>query len=164
MQILRGGTPVNLIGTPPEIGQYFSNFELKNERGEIISNSSFIDKKTLISVVPDLNTPVCNIQTKRFNENVDEYKDIRFITISNNTVSEQKEWCAAENVHNMEVLSDKLGLFGKVSGLYIPDAGFLARAIFILDETGKIIYKEVVADLHNEPNYEKALDVLNNNK
>lgn len=124
--------------------------------------SELINQPTLISVVPNINTSVCSISTKRFNGEVDKYQNINFYTVSTNTPAEQKDWCAAEDVENMELLSDESHDFGEKMGLFVESAGIDARSIWIVDADNKVLYQELIHEMTNEPNYDAALDFLNN--
>lgn len=161
MEVLRGGEKVELVGNPPMIGEQLPKFKVFTGDGEKVKTRDLLGKPLLISVVPDLNTPVCSMQTKKFNQETDQYSDIRFVTISNNMPKDQVAWCANEGVKNMEVLSDHELSFGYEMNLYIPNAGYLARSIFIVDADDKIIYREIVPEIHDEPDYQAALDFIN---
>lgn len=82
------------------------------------------------------------------------------MTISTNTTADQQKWCADEGVKNMQLVSDSEESFGYESKLLIPDEGFLARSVWILDAAGKVVYREVVAELTDEPDYDQALAAL----
>lgn len=117
-------------------------------------------KPTLISVVPDINTRICSISTKHFNQEVDKFAQINFYTISTNTLDQQKDWCAAEGVAKLELLSDADADFGKKMGLYVADKNIDARSIWIVDVDGKVLYQELLSEQKNEPDYQKALAFL----
>jgi thiol peroxidase len=127
---------------------------------QIIYVSDLIEKPTLISVVPDIDTRVCSIQTRTFNQKAGAIEGVNLVTISNNTREEQEDWCAAEGV-KMEILHDTELSFAKNYGLYIPDMGHLARAIFVIDTKGYIAYEEIVPDIGDEPDYDAALAAVN---
>jgi thiol peroxidase len=160
MEVLRGGEKAALVGNPPVVGDELPKFKVFTDDGEKIKTRDLVGKPLLISVVPDLNTPVCSIQTKKFNQQVDQYPEIQFVTISNNMPEDQANWCAAEGVKSLRVLSDHELSFGYEMNLYIPNAGYLARSIFIVDADGKIVYREIVPEIHDEPNYEAALSFI----
>ena len=82
------------------------------------------------------------------------------MTISTNTVEDQQTWCAAEDVKNMQLMSDKSLSFGKATGLLIPESGILARSVWVLDPNGKILYRELVDEITHEPNYDAVLNEL----
>src|SRR5699024_5512921 len=99
------GQTVATIGQPLSVGDKFPDFTVLNKNNQEIKLSDLLDKPLLISVVPNINTSVCSIQTKHFNEEVDGHSAINFVTISTNTPEEQSHWCAAEGVKNMVMLS-----------------------------------------------------------
>lgn len=160
MEITINGEPHQLIGNPPAVGDIFPAFTVTNKNGQTVTSDQLRGKVTLLSVVPDINTSVCSIQTKHFNQAMDEYPTVNFLTISTNTIADQQKWCAAEGVKNMELVSDQNQDFGKATGLLIPDAGILARSVWVLDPNGKIVYREIMAELTDEPDYDQALTEL----
>lgn len=155
------GNTVSTIGNPLTVGETFPDFVVLNKDNNEIKLSSLLDKPLLISVVPNINTSVCSIQTKRFNEEIDGHSEINFVTISTNTPEEQSDWCAAENVKNMKMLSDIDHDFGKKSNIWIRDLNILARSVWVIDKNGEIIYSEIVPVQTNEPSYDKVLGQLN---
>lgn len=164
MKIKLNNNPVSwLTGKKqPDVGDYLPDFKLTNFENTIISNEDLKGKKTLLSVVPDLDTDICSLETKKFNETADKYQDINFITVSNNPVEFQKNWCAANNVNNMKIFSDVMGDFGKAMNLYIPLFKHLARVVYLVDENGKIIYCQPVKEIASEPDYDSVIQALNN--
>lgn len=159
MYITKNGKSLKVSGEQPKIGKPAPAFALENLDDQTIRATDFLGTPVLISVVPDLNTRVCSIQTKHFNHVVGQKSDVQLITISNNTKEEQKNWCAAQGV-TMEMLHDTAHAFGDAYGVYIPEIDHLARAIFILDQNGQLVYKEIVPELTDEPNYEAALEKI----
>jgi len=157
MEVLLKGKPVELVGTPPKVGEKAPLFSLHNLSDDVVSLTDLKGKPVIISVVPDIDTSICALQTKHFNQEAAAIKDIHFLTISNNTKEELSNWCAAESV-DMTMLSDETGTFGKEYGLLIPEMNRLARAIFVLDKEGVITYEEIVAEIATEPDYAKALE------
>lgn len=162
MQITFFDEPLETVGTPVEVGETFPAFEVTNSKGESVKSSNLVKGLTLVSVVPDINTSVCSLQTKHFNQEVDNFDGVSFYTISTNTVEDQKNWCAAEGVEKMELLSDADFNFGKSANLLIPDKNIDQRSVWILDENGKVLYRELLVEQTHEPNYDKALDFLKN--
>lgn len=160
MKVTFKGKEVKLIGIPPEVGDSMPNFTVLNKDKHKVTKDNLLGKVSLISVVPDINTPVCSIQTKTFNQIMDQFPNVNFLTISTNTIQDQQNWCAAEDVKNMQLLSDENLFFGKATGLLIPDSGILARSVWILDPNGKIVYREIVDEITHEPNYDAALNEL----
>ncbi|WP_448213317.1 thiol peroxidase [Colwellia sp. MEBiC06753] len=157
-----GGKFVTLLGTQINEGDTAPNFKVVNESFSPVELAAFANKTILISVVPSLDTGVCSLQTKRFNEEVANLpKDVVMLTISNDLPFAQKRFCKAENIDQIKVLSDAVWRdFGSKYGLLIKDMGLLTRAIFIIDEQGKVAYKELVANISQHPDYETALATI----
>lgn len=157
-----GNKFVTLLGQQVHEGQTAPNFDVVNESFIKVTLEQFKGKTVLISVVPSLDTGVCSLQTKRFNEEVANLpENVAMLTISNDLPFAQKRFCKAEKVDKLKVLSDAVWRdFGSKYGLLIKDMGLLTRAIFIIDEQGKIAYKELVANISQHPNYDNALATL----
>ncbi|MGM0218404.1 thiol peroxidase [Enterococcus sp. AZ126] len=157
MKVTKKGEEVEIIGVQPEVGVKAPDFSLKNLSDEVIKLSDFTGTPVLISVVPDIDTRICSLQTKRFNQEAGKVEGVKFITISNNTKEEQENWCAAEGV-DMEILHDTEGTFGQAYGLFIPAMGRLARSIFVINKEGKIAYEVISTEISEEPDYAAALE------
>ncbi|MQS76303.1 thiol peroxidase [Companilactobacillus halodurans] len=157
------GNTVSTIGKPLSVGEKFPDFTVLDKDNNEVKLSDLLDKTLLISVVPNINTSVCSIQTKHFNEEVDAHSSINFVTISTNTVEEQSNWCAAENVKNMRMLSDVDHDFGKKSNLWIKDLNILARSVWVVDKNDEISYSEIMPVQTDEPSYDRVLGQLNEN-
>jgi len=157
-----GNKAVTLLGTQVNEGDKAPNFKVVNENFTPVQLQEFNNNIVLISVVPSLDTGVCSLQTKRFNEEVAQFPDnIVMLTISNDLPFAQKRFCKLENIDKVKVLSDSVWRdFGSKYGLLIKDMGLLTRAIFIIDQQGKVAYKELVANISNHPNYDAALTKL----
>jgi thiol peroxidase len=153
---------VTLLGTQIDVGQKAPNFKVVNESFVPVMLNDFSGKNVLISVVPSLDTGVCSLQTKRFNEEVVNLpQDVVMLAISNDLPFAQKRFCKTENIDKLQVLSDSVWRdFGSKYGLLIKDMGLLTRAIFIIDSSGKVAYKEIVANISKHPNYELALSTI----
>ena len=153
---------VTLLGTQVDVGQKAPDFKVVNGSFSPVTLSTFKGKNVLISVVPSLDTGVCSLQTKRFNEEVSTLpQDLVMLTISNDLPFAQKRFCKTENVDKLIVLSDSVWRdFGTSYGLLIKDMGLLTRAIFIIDSSGMIAYKEIVADISKHPDYDLALSTI----
>lgn len=160
MEITINGKEESMFGNPPEVGEQLPKFKLEDADGNKVKTADIIGRITLLSTVPDIDTPVCSVETRKFNQEADKFPDVRFLTVSNNTVEQQKNWCAAQGVANLQMLSDENLSLGYAMKLYLPNFGALARTIFIVDATGKIIYRQVVSEITNEPDYVDALNAL----
>lgn len=161
--LVKAGTKfVTLLGNQVNVGDKAPNFKVVNDSFAPVELATYSKKTLLISVVPSLDTGVCSIQTKRFNEEVANLPDdIVMLTISNDLPFAQKRFCKAENIDKVKVLSDAVWRdFGQKYGLLIKDMGLLTRAIFIIEPNGTIAYKELVENISNHPDYDMALSTL----
>ncbi len=154
-----GDKYVTLLGQQVNVGEQAPAFKVVDKNFSPVTLSDFTGQTVLISVVPSLDTGVCSIQTKRFNNEAEKLpKNITILTISNDLPFAQKRFCDAEKVESIKVLSDSVWRqFGANYGLLIKDMGLLTRAIFIINDQGKIVYKELVENISQHPDYDKAL-------
>ncbi|KZN65525.1 hypothetical protein N473_12495 [Pseudoalteromonas luteoviolacea CPMOR-1] len=161
-KVTAGGKPVTLLGSGVAIGDQAPNFKVVNADFTPVSLSEFEGKAVLISVVPSLDTGICSLQTKYFNEKVaSEYPNIAMLTISTDLPFAQKRFCKQEGVDKVQTLSDAVWRnFGEQYGLLIKDMGLLSRAVFILDKNHKVKYKQLISNLASEPNYEEVIGTL----
>lgn len=159
-----GDKYVTLLGQQRSVGEIAPNFKVVDENFSAVTLAEFSGKTVLVSVVPSLDTGVCSLQTKRFNEEASTLDDnIVLLTVSNDLPFAQKRFCKQEKVDKVKVLSDAVWRdFGAQYGLLIKDMGLLTRAIFIINSSGEIAYKEIVANISQHPNYETALKELTN--
>lgn len=157
------GKPVTLLGKGVKVGDSAPDFRTVNAQFEPRSLNDYQGKAVLLSVVPSLDTGVCSIQTKHFNEKVaSEFPQVAMLTVSTDLPFAQKRYCAAEGIDKLETLSDAVWRdFGEQYGLLIKDMGLLSRAVLVLDKDHKVIYKQLVSDLSKEPNYDHAIRALN---
>ena len=155
---------VTLLGTQINVGDKAPNFKVVDKNFAPIQLTDFKETTLLISVVPSLDTGVCSLQTKRFNEEATKLaKNITVLTISNDLPFAQKRFCKVESVDHIKVLSDSVWRnFGENYGLIIKNMGLLTRAIFIIDNQGIVKYKELVANISQHPDYESALIAVKN--
>ena len=160
MDVTINGEVRTLVGNPPAVGEEMPHFKVFDKDGEKIKTRFLFGKPTLISVVPDINTSVCSIQTKKFNEEVDKFKQANFLTISTNTIEEQQHWCAAEGVEHMQLASGHEESFGYALKLLIPEEGILARSVWVMDADGKITYRQICPEIVEEPDYAAAIAAL----
>ena len=153
------GDPVELSGTPPQVGDKAPAFDLVNTKMESVKLSDSDGKVRVISIIPSIDTGVCEAQTRRFNKALDEMgDDVVGLTISEDTPFAQARWCGAEGITKMEMLSDFKGnTFGQSYGLYMPSMGLLARSVYIVDGDGKVAYFQLVPEMSSEPNYDEVL-------
>ena len=153
---------LTLLGKQINVGDIAPNFKVVDNSFSPVEFNQFKQKVILISVVPSLDTGVCSLQTKRFNEEVANFSEnVVMLTISNDLPFAQKRFCNTEKINNIKVLSDSVWRdFGSKYGLLIKDMGLLTRAIIIIDSQSKIAYKELVANISQQPDYTKVLAKL----
>ena len=158
------GAPLTLVGNAVSVGQAAPDFTLHyfEEGMQPITPADLKGKPTLLSVVPSLDTPVCQVQTKKFNESIGALGDsINAITVSLDLPFAMNRFCGAENITNIRSGSDYQNRsFGKNWGTLIEELLILCRAIFVLDADGKVIHAEYVSEVTDEPDYDAALAAL----
>ncbi len=154
------GNPLTLIGTQLKVGDQAPDFSLNKSLLEAVSLKDFEGKVKLISVVPSIDTGVCDAQTRRFNEAAAALSDnIVIITVSVDTPFAQARWCGAAGVDKVVMLSDyKTRNFGEAYGVLIKEFALNMRSIFVVDAADKIQYVEYLSEMTEHPNYEKALE------
>jgi len=156
------GNPLTLVGRQLKCGDRAPDFEVLANDLSPVKLSNFRGRVCVISVVPSLDTPVCDIQTRRFNEEATALGgDVVILTISMDLPFAQKRWCGAAGIKNVQTLSDhRDAAFGRAFGVLIEELRLLARAVFVVDADGIIRYKQVVEELTNEPDYEAAMKAV----
>lgn len=155
------GNPLDLEGPELAVGDRAPDATLRKSLVADEKLSAFSGKTRILSVVPSLDTPVCALQTKRFNEEAANLPDVEFITISCDLPTAQERFCGAEGIdtEKLHVLSDhKLTEFGKAYGTLIPALRVLCRAVFVIGSDDTIRYAEYVPEIAEHPNYEAVLD------
>lgn len=160
--IKAGERQIELLGSPAILQQPAPDFKVADQAFKAVKLSDFTGKTVLVSVVPSLDTGVCSIQTKKFNQEVAALPaDVVVMTISTDLPFAQKRFCVQEKVDKLLVLSDAVwGDFGSSYGLRIKDMGILSRAVLIIDASGKLVYQQLVPSLGQEPDYAAALAEL----
>ncbi|WP_141432030.1 thiol peroxidase [Bacillus sp. 03113] len=153
------GNPVTLLGNEVEVGNQAPDFTvLANDLSEVTLASSN-GQVRIISVIPSIDTGVCDAQTRRFNEEASSLNNVKILTISVDLPFAQRRWCAAAGIDKVETLSDHRELsFGKAYGVAIQELRLLARAVFVVDSNNKVVYAEYVSEATNHPDYESAIE------
>ncbi len=156
------GKPVTLLGKGLIVGEDAPNFKVVNDSFTAVTLEDYKGQAVLINVVPSLDTGICSLQTKHFNEKVaQQFPGVAMLTISADLPFAQKRFCKAENIDKVTTLSDSVWRdFGQKYGLIIKDMGLLTRAVFILDKSHKVIYKQLVSSLSTEPEYDSVIEKL----
>lgn len=158
------GTPMTLAGEAVKTGQPAPDFKLHYFEGGLktITPADLKGKPTILSVVPSLDTGVCQIQTKKFNEQLGALGDkVNAVTVSLDLPFAMNRFCGAESIKNLRSGSDYQDrTFGKNWGMLIEELKLLARGTFVLDKNGTVVYAETVGEVTHEPNYDAALAAL----
>ena len=152
------GNPLTLIGPELKVGDKAPDFKLVDNSLKNVSLADTGHNVRIISVVPSLDTPVCDAQTKRFNEEAAKLPGVDILTVSMDLPFAQKRWCGAFGVDKVKMLSDhRDGSFGSNYGTLIKDLRIESRAIFVLDPGNTIRHVEYVKEVGTHPDYESAL-------
>ena len=156
------GKPVTLVGQAVKIGQKAPDFEVVANDMSTVKLSSFADKTIIIASVPSLDTSVCDMETRKFNEKAAELgSDVVVLTISMDLPFAQKRWCGAAGIKNVQTLSDyREASFGRAYGVLIKELRLLARTVFIVDKNGVVRYVQIVPELATEPDYDAAIKAV----
>ena len=154
------GNPLTLFGPELKKGDKAPNFQLLANDLSAVTLDHFKGKTRLISVVPSLDTPVCDAQTKRFNEEASKLpSDVVVLTVSADLPFAQSRWCGAAHADKIKILSDhREASFGKAYGVLIKELRLLSRSIFVVGPDDRIRYAEYVKEITQHPDYEKALN------
>ncbi len=157
--VTMGGNPMTLVGTEIKVGDKAPNFTALKTDLSPYSLSDADGKVKIISVVPSLDTPVCELQTIRFNELAAELEDVVILTLSMDLPFAQARFCGAEGIDKVITLSDhKDADFSTKYGFLMKELRLLARGIVIVDKDNVVRYVEVVEEATNHPDYDKALE------
>lgn len=158
------GNPITLIGPELKVGDQAPDFNLSKNLLEQSTLSDYAGKVKLISVVPSLDTGVCDAQTRRFNEAASELgDDVIVLTISADLPFAQARWCGAAGVDRVITLSDyRDNSFGKAYGVLIKEFVIDMRSIFVIDQHNVIQYVEYLPEMAEHPDYEKAVEAVKN--
>lgn len=152
------GNPLTLIGPELQAGDHAPDFSVVDGTLSAVNLEKTGHNVRIISVVPSLDTPVCDLQTKRFNEEAAQMPGVDIVTVSMDLPFAQKRWCGAFGVDRIKMLSDhRSGSFGEAYGTLIKDLRIESRAIFVLDKENVIRYVEYVKEVADHPNYDAAL-------
>ncbi|HZS53650.1 MAG TPA: thiol peroxidase [Bryobacteraceae bacterium] len=152
------GNPFRLEGPELKVGDTAPDFEAVDASLQKVNLGTTGAGVRIFSVVPSLDTPVCDAQTKRFEEEAGKLSDVRIFTISMDLPFAQKRWCGNFGINKVEMISDhRTGSFGEKYGTLIPDLRIESRAIFVVDPQNKLRHVEYVREVGDHPNYESAL-------
>lgn len=153
------GNPVTLLGSQVKVGDKAPNFTVLANDLSPVTLDDFKGKVRIISVVPSIDTGVCDSQTRKFNEEAAKLDNVKILTISVDLPFAQSRWCASAGIENVQLLSDHRDLsFGIAYGVAIKELRLLARAVFVVDSNDTITYAEYVSEVSNHPNYEAVIE------
>jgi thiol peroxidase len=156
------GNPLTLVGTELNVGDKMPDVAALGNDLNPVQLSSYRGKVCVVSVVPSLDTPVCDMQTRKFNEAAGGLGDnVAILTLSMDLPFAQSRWCGAAGVDKVVTLSDhRNAAFGEATGLLIKELRLLARAVFVVDQNGVIQYRQLVKEVTEEPDYKAALEAV----
>ncbi|WP_020616927.1 thiol peroxidase [Paenibacillus daejeonensis] len=153
------GNPITLLGPELQVGDPAPDFVLNKSLVDSVSLKDYAGKVKLISVVPSIDTGVCDAQTRRFNEEASSLgENVVILTVSVDLPFAQSRWCGAAGVDKVTLLSDyKDNSFGSAYGVLIEELKLDMRAIFVIDADDTIRYIEILSEMTEHPNYDEAL-------
>lgn len=156
------GRPLTLVGSEIRLGQKAPDFEVIANDLSPVKFSSFRGKVCVIASVPSLDTSVCDMETRRFNQEAARLSsDVVTLTISMDLPFAQKRWCGAAGVSRVQTLSDhRDASFGTAYGVLIRELRLLARAVFVVDRQGAIRHIQLVEEIASEPDYDAVLSAV----
>jgi thiol peroxidase len=153
-----GGNELPLAGPELRVGDKAPNFSVVDETLQAVDLAGTGSGTRIFSVVPSLDTPVCDAQTKRFEEEAEKLSDVKIYTISMDLPFAQKRWCGNFGINKITMLSDhRSGSFGEQYGTLIPDVRIESRAIFVVDADNTLKHVEYVRKVGDSPNFDAAL-------
>tara|TARA_B100000686_G_scaffold297524_1_gene329860 strand:+ start:34 stop:537 length:504 start_codon:yes stop_codon:yes gene_type:complete len=162
-QVTLQSNPIHTNGELPEVGSAASDFSLTDPKLEEISLDAFKGHKLVLNIVPSIDTGICAKSARKFNERATALENTKVLTISRDLPFAMSRFCAAEGIENVVMLSDFRSDFGPTYGVELVDGpmkGLLARAIVVLDASHQIVYTELVPEIAQEPDYDKAVEAL----
>ena len=160
MNVKFQGNQVTLEGNIVKVGDVAPDFVVIDNGLKPVAAKDFEGKRVYVSV-PSIDTQVCDVEVRKFNQEATKLKDVKIYTISMDLPFAQARWCGNAGIEDVQTLSDyKDRSFGKEFGTYIKELGLLTRAVFVVNENNKITYVEYCEEVTSEPNYEAVLNAL----
>jgi len=153
------GSPLTLLGTAVKVGDEAPDFSALASDLSEAKLSDFRGKTVLIASVPSLDTPVCDIEARRFNEEASKLgPDVQVLVVSMDLPFAQARWCGAAGIENVKTLSDhRDAAFGRAYGVLIKELRLLARAVWVVDREGKITCVQLVKEVTDHPDYDATI-------
>lgn len=160
-QVTLKGNPVQITGQELRVGDKAPDFTLQNNALQDVNLAASAGKTRIIATIPSLDTSVCHLETKRFNEEAAKLSGVQVLVVSTDLPFGQKRWCGAENATNITTLSDhRTAAFGKSYGVLIQGGGLdrcFTRAVFVVGADDKVKHVEYCKEIAEHPNYDAAL-------
>ncbi|MCU4677351.1 thiol peroxidase [Catenovulum sp. 2E275] len=157
------GNPIETVGDLPQVGSQAPNFTLVKSDLSEVSLADYKGKKLVLNIFPSVDTPTCATSVRKFNEQAAAFENTKVLCVSADLPFALGRFCGAEGIENVEAGSGFRSSFGQDYGLTFstgPLAGLYSRSVVVIDEDGKVIYNEQVAETADEPNYQAALASL----
>lgn len=153
------GKPATLLGPDIKVGDEAPEFHVVDNSMQAVSLASNLGKVQIITVVPSIDTPVCDTMTRKFNEKAAQLPEsVVVLTVSLDLPFAQKRWCGNAGIEKVKTVSDyQERSFGLSYGLFLKELKLLARAVYVIDKTGTVAYREIVKEVTAEPDYDAAL-------
>jgi thiol peroxidase len=153
------GNPLTLVGSEVKVGRKAPEFTVLDRELKDVKLADFGGKVKVISVTPSLDTPVCDIQARTFNQKASSMSDnVVVLNISMDLPFAIARFCASAGIEKLKTLSDhREASFGTAYGVLIKELRLLARSVFVIDQANLVRYVEVVPEITNQPDYDKAL-------
>lgn len=153
------GNPMTLVGNEVKVGDKAPDFTVLANDLSPVTLADTAGKVRLISVVPSIDTGVCDAQTRRFNEEAAKVDNVEVLTISADLPFAQKRWCAAAGLENVKTLSDHRDFsFAEAYGVGMKELRLLARSVFVIDSSDTVTYAEYVGEGTDHPDYTAAVE------
>ncbi len=164
-QVTLKSNPIHTNGDLPETNTKAQGFTLTSESLEEVTLENFQSNKLILNIVPSIDTGICAMSARKFNERATAIGDAKVLTISKDLPFAMKRFCAAEGIDDVVMLSDFRNSFGDDYGVLLVDGpmkGLLARSIVVLNSKHEVVYTELVPEIAQEPDYDKAINALEN--
>lgn len=157
------GNPVQSVGSLPSVGDSAPDFELVSDKLAPVKLSDYAGHKLVLNIFPSIDTGTCALSVRTFNEKAAALEGTKVLCVSKDLPFALGRFCGAEGIDNVDVASAFRSSFGEDYGVTFVDGplqGLLSRSVVVLDEEGKVVYTEQVAETGNEPDYDAALAAL----
>ncbi|VWL85262.1 thiol peroxidase [Oceanivirga miroungae] len=162
-KVIMKGHEINLLGKTLNVGDIAPDFTVLDQNLNEVKLSDYKGIPVIVSTFPSIDTGVCAIQATKFNNEISKFSNkAKLILVSNDLPFALHRYCGANGIDNAIVTSaHRDEVFARDYGVLLDQIRLLARTVFIIDKSGKLVYKEIVENVSNEPDYNKALSVLN---